>query len=264
MLMLKALWAYRQFVWSSVMREFNARYRASLLGAAWSVAQPLTLIVIYTVIFGSLMRAQLPGHESTPYAFSIYLCAGVVTWTLFAEMLSRLTTVFLEHATLMKKTNFPRICLPAIVVGGSLVNFVILAGLYLTFLALIGHLPGLPLIAVVPLLALQVLFALGLGVLLGSLHVFFRDVAQFTQVLLQFWFWLTPIVYTADIIPEQYRSWLALNPMQPLLRGYQTIFLEQQWPDFASLLPLAVATLMALVLGLSFFLRRVPEMVDEL
>lgn len=262
--MLKALWACRSFVWSSVLREFHGKYRESLLGAFWSVANPLAMIVIYTVVFGQLMRPQLAGHEQTPFAFSIYLCAGVITWGLFAEMLGRLNSVFLEHGNLIKKSNFPRICLPAIVAVSALVNFSIVLTLYLAFLALIGHWPGTVLLAVVPLLALQVLFTLGLGIFLGTLNVFFRDVGQLTGIALQFWFWLTPIVYVFDALPGAARAVLRYNPLQPLMAAYQTIFLDQRLPDFASLLPLAGLTLFFLFLGARFFLSRVGELVDEL
>mgnify|MGYP003444664651 CR=1 FL=1 len=140
--MFRSLWAYRGFVWSSVLREFNGKYRESLFGAFWSVASPLSMIIVYTVIFSQLMRATLPGQEQVPFAFSIYLCAGVITWGLFAEMLARLNNVFLEHGNLIKKSNFPRICLPAIVTLSALINFGIVFGLYLVFLAIIGHWPG--------------------------------------------------------------------------------------------------------------------------
>ena len=262
--MLKSLWAYRSFVGGSVWREFSGKYRESLFGAFWSVANPLAMIVIYTVVFGQLMRSKLAGHEQTPFAFSIYLCAGVITWGLFAEMLGRLNNVFLEHSNLIKKSNFPRICLPAIVAVSALVNFGIVFGLYLAFLALIGHWPGWALWAVVPLLALQVLFTLGLGVFLGTLNVFFRDVGQFTGIVLQFWFWLTPIVYVFDSLPEAARNVLQYNPLQPLMVAYQTIFLNQRAPDFSSLVPLAVLTVFFLLLGARFFLSRVGELVDEL
>ena len=262
--MLKALWAYRNFVWSSVLREFHGKYRESLLGAFWSVANPLTMIVIYTVVFGQLMRPKLAGHEETPFAFSIYLCAGVITWGLFAEMLGRLNNVFLEHGNLIKKSNFPRICLPAIVATSALVNFGIVFSLYLVFLALIGHWPGVALLAVLPLLALQVLFTLGLGIFLGTLNVFFRDVGQLTGIVVQFWFWLTPIVYVFDSLPEAARNVLQHNPLQPLMLAYQTIFLNQRLPDFASLVPLTVLTVFFLLLGARFFLSRVGELVDEL
>lgn len=262
--MFKALWAYRRFIWSSVLREFNAKYRESLLGAFWSVANPLAMIVIYTVIFGQLMKPTLAGHEKTPFAFSIYLCAGVVTWTLFGEMLGRLNNVFLEHGNLIKKANFPRICLPAIVTVSALLNFAIVFALYLAFLALIGHWPGWPLLALVPLLLLQLLFTLGLGVFLGTLNVFFRDVGQLTGIVLQFWFWLTPIVYTFAALPGVARDALKYNPLLPLIEAYQTVFLDGVWPDFSALEPLLVLTVALLFLGAYFFLARVGELVDEL
>lgn len=262
--MFRSLWAYRGFVWSSVLREFNGRYRESLFGAFWSVANPLAMIVIYTVIFGQLLRPTLSGHEQSPFAFGIYLCAGVITWGLFAEMLGRLNSVFLEHGNLIKKANFPRICLPAIVALSALINFGIILGVYLIFLAVIGHWPGWALLALVPLLALQLLFTLGLGIFLGTLNVFFRDVGQFTGVVLQFWFWLTPIVYTLSALPEGARNILQYNPMQALMAAYQQLFLDKTLPDFSTLLPLTGLTIFFLFLGAGFFLTRVGELVDEL
>ena len=262
--MLQPLWAYRSFVYSSVLREFNARYRESLLGALWAVANPLSMIVIYTVVFGQLMRPNLPGHENTAFAFSIYLCAGVITWSLFAEMLGRLNGVFLENGNLIKKSNFPRICLPAIVAISALLNFSIVFALYLAFLALIGHWPGWPMLAIVPLLALQVLFTLGLGVFLGTLNVFFRDVSQLTAVVLQFWFWLTPIVYALEAIPRQAQNVLRYNPLQPLMAAYQRVFLERAWPLWETLLPLTLVAAGLLWLSARFFALRSGEMVDEL
>ena len=262
--MLKALWGYRGFIWSSVLREFHGKYRESLLGAFWSVANPLAMIVIYTVVFGQLMRPQLAGHEQTPFAFSIYLCAGVITWGLFAEMLGRLNNVFLEHGNLIKKSNFPRICLPAIVATSALVNFGIVFGLYLAFLVLIGHWPGWVLLAVVPLLVLQVLFTLGLGIFLGTLNVFFRDVGQLMGIVLQFWFWLTPIVYVFASLPAAARKVLQYNPLQPLIAAYQALFLSRTVPDFSSLVPLVLLTAFFLFLGGRFFLSRAGELVDEL
>jgi lipopolysaccharide transport system permease protein len=263
-MMFRSLWQYRGFVWSSVLREFNGKYRESLLGAFWAVASPLTMIVIYTVIFSQLLRPTLVGFESTPFAFSIYLCVGVITWSLFAEMLSRLTTVFLEHGNIIKKANFPRICLPTMVVLSALINFGILFALYLLFLAIIGHWPGWVLFAAVPLLALQILFTVGLGIFLGTLNVFFRDVGQFTGVVLQFWFWLTPIVYTLPALPEPARELMQLNPLQPLMAAYQSVFLGRVVPDYSTLLPLTVLALFFLIVGARFFLGRVGELVDEL
>ena len=263
-LMFAALWTYRHFIFSSIKRDFESRYRASLLGAFWIVAQPLTMIVIYTVVFGELMQAGLPGYEQTPFAFSIYLCAGIIFWGLHAEILSRMTTVFVDHANLIKKTAFPRVCLPAIVAGTALVNLAVILSLFFGFLLWINSWPGLVVLAVVPILFLQMMLSMGLGLLLGTLHVFFRDVGQFVSILLQFWFWLTPIVYPLQIVPERFAAWLALNPMQPLMAAYQDIFLARAAPDYSSLHATLWLAIVLLLLGAWLFLRHAHELVDEL
>ena len=262
--MLRALWAYRGFVASSIAREFSARYRESLLGAFWSVANPLAMILIYTLIFSQLMRAGLPGHAGDPYAFSIYLCAGIIPWNLFADTLNRLANVFLDNGNLIKKANFPRICLPVIAILAELVNFVIILALYLVFLALVGHWPGWLLLALPPLLALQLLFVLGLGVFLGTLNVFFRDVRQLTGVVLQFWFWLTPIVYPTSVLPDSVRPWLELNPLAPLMAAYQGILVAGEWPAWQSLWLITLLAVLFCTLGYRLFRKRAGEMVDEL
>ena len=261
---LRALLSYRGFILASVRREFDARYKGSLLGGLWAIASPLSMIAIYAVVFGGLMRPALPGHDGTPFAFGIYLCAGIITWGMLAEMLMRMNSVFVENGNLIKKASFPRVCLPAIVVLSSLVNFSIVFGVYLLFLLAVGHLPGWPLLALVPLLALQVLFCLGLGVVLGILNVFFRDVSQFTAVALQFWFWLTPIVYTPAVLPPAVRDALPFNPAYGLIAGYQSIFLDHAWPDWRLLASAVVATVVLLALAVRLYVRRAGELADEL
>ncbi|HYD82225.1 MAG TPA: ABC transporter permease [Paucimonas sp.] len=261
--MLRAIWSYRGFILGSVKREFQARYRNSLLGAAWTVLNPLAMIVVYTIIFSQVMRSRLPGADNQ-FAYSIYLCAGILTWGLFAEITGRAQNVFLEHANLIKKINFPRICLPVIVVLNAGVNFAIIFGLFLAFLLFSGNFPGLALAAVPPVLAIQILFSIGLGMVVGVLNVFFRDVGQFFGVLLQFWFWLTPVVYTASILPQSVQSWLQWNPMTPVIGAYQEIFVHAAWPDWSGLVFPAVFGLLLCVFGMRLFRKRVGEIVDEL
>ena len=261
--MIRALWAYRGFILGSVKREFQIKYRNSLLGAAWNIINPLSMIVVYTVIFSEIMKARLPGIASN-YAFSIYLCAGVLTWGLFAEITNRATGMFVDNANLLKKLSFPRLCLPVVVVCNGLLNFAIVFGLFLTFLLLTGQLPGLTLLALLPLLLLQVAFAIGLGISLGMLNVFFRDVGQFFSIFLTFWFWLTPIVYPMTILPERVQSLMRWNPMYRLITAYQDVLLYNRWPNWYSLWPVAVLAVLLCIYGLYLFRRRSGEMVDEL
>jgi lipopolysaccharide transport system permease protein len=263
MSMLRAIWAYRGFIRGSVQREFQIKYRNSLLGAAWNIINPLAMIVVYTVIFAQVMRAKLPGVDST-FAYSIYLCAGILTWGLFAEMVGRSQNMFLENANLLKKISFPRITLPIIVVANAGLNFAIVFGLFLAFLVVSGNFPGWVVLAVLPVLALQIAFAMGLGMVLGVLNVFFRDVGQVFGIFLQFWFWLTPIVYPASILPEAIKPYLAINPMASVMTAYQGILVNHQWPQWINMWPTALLTIGLCLLGLHLFKKNVGEMVDEL
>lgn len=260
---LKAIWSYRGFIAGSVRREIQARYRGSLLGAFWIVASPLASIFIYTVIFAEVMRARLPGVDGK-FAYSIYLCAGILTWSFFTEIVSRCQTVFLEHANLLKKLSFPRICLPVIVVLVASFNFLVVLLVFLAFLLLSGNWPGLSLLAFFLVLALQVMMATGLGVLLGVLNVFFRDVGHLFGIVLQFWFWATPIVYPLGILSDAIRPWIERNPVTPMMSAYQQVFTRGEWPLWQALLPSAAFALVCCVLAWLLFRRRAGEMVDEL
>lgn len=260
---LKAVWNFRGFVFGSVRREFQLRYRGTMLGIAWPVLQPLAMILIYTVIFSQVMKAKLHGVEGD-FAYSIYLCAGIITWGLFYEIIQRSQSVFLDNANLLKKLCFPRLALPVIVVATALLNFSIVFGIFLIFLLITGNFPGMAIIAMVPLLAVQVLLAVGFGVTLGVLNVFFRDIGQLSGVLLQFWFWATPIVYIASILPEWLRPWMNLNPMYHIMQGYQNIFVANQWPDWQNLALLTLFSMGLATYAVYFFRRHAGEIVDEL
>jgi lipopolysaccharide transport system permease protein len=261
--LLRALWAYRGFILGSVKREFQLKYRNSLLGATWTILNPLAMIFVYTVIFAQVMKAKLPGVDST-FAYSIYLCAGVLTWGLFAEIIGRGQSVFLEHANLIKKISFPRICLPVVVILSVGLNFFIIFSLFTLFLLLSGNFPGWPYLAVFPVLFLQVLFSIGLAIIIGVLNVFFRDVGQFFGIVLQFWFWLTPIVYPAAILPEKIKALMVFNPMASFMAAYQGIFVSRIVPDWKDFIWITVVSLALCILAMRLFRKRAGEMVDEL
>ncbi|PWF49009.1 ABC transporter permease [Massilia glaciei] len=262
-LLLRAAWSYRGFVLGSVKREFESKYRNALLGAAWSVLNPVAMILVYTVIFAQVMQARLPGRDSF-FAYSIYLCAGILSWGLFAEITGRAQTMFIEKANLIKKIAFPRICLPLIVVLNALLNFCIIFGLFIVFLLATGNFPGMVFWAIVPVLALLALFAIGLGLIVGVLNVFFRDIGQFFGIVLQFWFWLTPIVYTPDIVPVGVRELLAYNPLAAIIGACQTIVVHGAAPHWPSLAPAFALGLGMCWFGLRLFRKRAGDMLDEL
>lgn len=263
MQMIKALWGHRSFIFGSVKREFQSKYSNSLLGAAWTVIRPLTMIVVYTVVFSQIMRAKLSGVD-TPFAYSIYLCAGILTWSFFSEIVGRAETIFIENANLIKKVSFPRLCLPVILVANASVNFAIIFGLFTVFLIVTGSFPGLVYLAIFPVLAIQILFSAGLGITVGVLNVFFRDIGQLFAVALQLLFWVTPVVYPINILPPFFQELVKFNPMTNLIGAYQGILVNGQWPDWYALWPVTLLSVLLCWWGAHLFRKHVGEMVDEL
>ncbi|MDP3704623.1 MAG: ABC transporter permease [Legionellaceae bacterium] len=260
---MSVIWSYRGFILASVKREFQLKYRNSLLGVIWTILNPLCMIFIYTVIFSQVMKARLPGVENT-FAYSIYLCSGIITWFFFSETLSRSISVFVDNASLIKKLTFPRICLPIIVILGSVLNFSIMFALFTLFLCFTGNFPGWVYLATPIVLIIQITFAMGLGMFLGVLNVFFRDVGQFFTLFLQIWFWLTPIVYSVTILPVWVQSIIKLNPMFSIVNAYHDIFVSHCLPSWLSLMPVIGLSLLCCLLAQRTFHKRNADMVDEL
>lgn len=260
---LAGLWHFRGFIVGSVKREFQGRYRNSLFGAAWTVLNPLSMIAVYTLVFSQVMRAKLPGVDST-FAYSVFLMAGLIPWGLFAEIVSRGQGMFLENANLIKKVSFPKSCLLLIIISGSMLNFIITLGLFVLIAWTLGVFPGWSLLGVIPLVALLIIIAGSLGLMLGVYNVFFRDAGQLTGIFLQFCFWLTPIVYAIDIIPESYRGWVSFNPLVPLYTGFQHVFVQGLLPNWLSLMPTIIFSILLLLSALAVFKKHMNDMVDEL
>lgn len=261
--LIRSLWAYRGFILGSVKREFQNKYQNSMLGALWNVLNPLAMIVVYTVIFTQLMRTKLPGVDSS-FGYSTYLCAGVLTWGLFSEITTRSQNSFLDNANLLKKINFPRLCLPVIVILNALLNFAIVFGLFTVFLVVSGSFPGWAYISLIPLLALIIIFAVGLGMVLGVLNVFFRDVGQAFGIFISFWFWLTPIVYPINILPKVGQDLMMYNPLAPLLGAVQNVLVQGLWPNWMNLIYPILLGFILCILGWRLFKKHSGEMVDEL
>lgn len=261
--MIRALWHYRSFILGLVARDFRIRYMNSFLGSLWAILNPIAQILVYTLIFSQIMMTRLPGIDNA-FAYSIYLCAGVLNWQYFSEVLTRMQTIFIDQSELLKKANFPRTSLPLFVLLSASINYGIMIGLYIIFLVTVGQFPGWTIFAMLPLLLVQQCFAAGLGILLATLNVFFRDIGHIMGVVLQFWFWLTPIVYPRSIVPERFEWILDANPLSWLMKSYQNLFLVGEWPHWAGGSWLFALAAVSLLLGYLAFKRLNKEMVDEL
>ena len=261
--LLQAVWNYRYFILSSIKTEFHSRFARSKFGVFWMVLHPLAQVLIFALILSQIMTAKLPGVESQ-YAYPIYLLAGMLGWSLFSEILSRLLTVFIDNGNLLKKVAFPKLALPLITIGSALINFILLLLMMFIVFAFLGHMP-LQALYWLPLLAfITIGLSVGIGLILGTINVFIRDIGQFMTIVMQFWFWLTPIVYMSSIIPEKYQGLLLMNPMTGVIMGYQNVLVYDKAPDASLLLYPCILAIVTLVSALIIFRKASEEMADVL
>ncbi|NHN74911.1 ABC transporter permease [Vibrio fluvialis] len=261
--MLLPLWAYRYFILSSIRTEFRSRFARSKLGGLWMVLNPLAMVLVYALILSQIMTAKLP-EVATQYAYPVYILSGVIGWTLFAEVLGRCLNVFIDNGNLLKKMSFPKLALPLVVVGSGLVNFVLLFITMFIVFGFLGHLPYHALQWLPLLVLLTIGLAVGIGLFFGVLNVFMRDIGQVLNVVLQFWFWLTPIVYMTSIVPSEYQWVITANPLSNIVIGFQNILLYDKSPQFSTLLYPMSFSLFFLVLAFIIYRKANKEMADVL
>jgi len=261
--MLRDLYLYRGFIVQSVRNELISRFSRSKLGGLWAILNPLSQVLIYALILSNVLAAKLPGIDSQ-YAYAIYLMAGLLGFTLFSEIVNRCLNIFIEHGNLIKKMSFPRITLPTIAVVSCVVNNLLLFISMLGIFAILGHQFNMAMLWLIPLTLVVIVLSLGIGLILGVMNVFLRDIGQVIPIILQMLFWFTPIVYPVTIIPEAYRHWLNLNPIYPIIDAYQQILVYGNSPQWGGILiVLAIGVVLSLV-GLFMFRRSSAEMVDAL
>lgn len=261
--MLRSLWQYRLFILSSIHNELVTRFARSKLGGVWMIINPLAQVAIYALILSNVLAAKLPGIDNK-YAYSIYLMAGLLAWTLFSEIIGRCLNLFIEQGNLIKKIQFPHITLPAIVVGSNIVNNALLFIAMLGIFLLLDHHFSPTMLLLLPLTIILSGFALGVGLVLGVINVFVRDLGQAVPIVLQILFWFTPITYPAEIFPESYRFWLNLNPLYHFTAPYQDILVFARAPSLSGIIVMCALSVLLLSLSLFLFRRSSEEMVDVL
>ena len=214
----------RRTIWAMARMEIRKRYVGTLAGMAWSVAHPLMMILIYWVIFSLGFRVHPAGN--TP--FIVYFLCGLIPWTAFAETVSASSNAVTGNPYLVKKTVFPTEILPLAHWLASMVSHVIM----LVILAIVIMASGLRFsfynVQFVYFLLGMAVFSVGLGWIVAALNVFYRDVGQILAVVLNMWFWLTPVVWTEDMmlrLPQSLRFLPKLNPMYYVIHGYRASFI---------------------------------------
>jgi len=261
--MLKGAWNYKHFIYSSIKAEINGRYTRSRLGGAWIILHPLAQALVLAIVLSQLLGARLSGIESE-YAYAVYLLSGTLAWNFFAETTANTISMFRERANLLKKINFPKICIPLIVVGTALINHIILMVIVLLIVWGLGVVPTSALLFLPLFVLINLALALGIGLILSVFDVFARDVGHLWQVIIQFWFWLTPIVYVENILPEAVKQFMIYNPMYWITHSYQQVIAYGSIPNFQPLFIIIGIALLLLSFGFTLFIRASSDIVDAL
>lgn len=262
--MLAAVWQYRYFILSSIQVDFKARFVRSRLGGLWLIINPLVQAAIFALILGQVLAGRLPGKTDDPLAYPIYLLSGTLGWSFFSEVIVRCLTVFIDNGNLLKKLVFPKICLPLIIAGSAIFNNMLLFSSILLIFLVLGFIPGVHVLWIPLLTVVNLIFSLSIGIILGTLNVFIRDLSQVVPIVLQLGFWFTPIVYSPEILPESIKGLVKLSPMYWLIQGYQSSILFNTWPPLIEIGAIFIASIVISIVSMAIFRRASAEIVDVL
>ena len=254
---LSALVTYRELLYNWVLRAIKVRYKQSLLGVAWAVLQPLSLTVIFTLVF--TLFARIP-TEGIPYPIFSY-CA-LLPWTFFANSLSFATPSLVSNMSLVTKIYFPREIFPLASVLASFFDFLVASVIFLGMMLYYRVSPS-PLFLLVPLvLVVQVMLTVGIALLASAINVFYRDVRFVIPLAMQLWMYASPVVYPVSAVPERLQPFYLLNPMAPIIDSYRRVILQGQMPDWPYLGLAALISGLLLVVGYGYFKRVEMEFAD--
>jgi ABC-type polysaccharide/polyol phosphate export permease len=209
-----------------ISRDFKSRYAGSALGVLWAFLQPLCMMAILWFVFEHGLKAS---KQQGDVPFVAWFFSAMIAWNLFAEILQVNTNVISEYSFLLKKINFPVTILPLVKIGSSLLMHFVFVGLLCCILTISGVYPSWHWLQFIYYLAGLLVLLLGLGWATSALNVFLKDVGQLVGISVQFGFWMTPVIWNIQALPENYRWLIKLNPVFYIVDGYRQTFIYHQW-----------------------------------
>ncbi len=246
--LLRETYRYRELIWALAMKELKIRYKRSVLGFLWALLNPMLLMLVLTVVFSTIMSFNLPHY-------AIFLLSVLLPWTFVSQCLSYATEAIVGNADLIKKIRVAKLVFPVAAVVSNLINLLLSFISLVLIVALMGHPFYITwLYLPVPLAAL-IIFTLGGTFFFAAANVYYRDVAHILQILLQAWFYITPIIFSIDFFPAKYRIFFKLNPIQYILNGFRLGVYYGKLPSPESVAISFICAFAALAIGFSVFRR---------
>lgn len=254
---LRELWRYRELVRNFVVRDLKARYKNSVLGFLWSLANPLLMMIVFTIVFTRLFRNDTP-------AFPVFVLSGLLAWNWCASSVMGGVHSITGNPHLIKKVYFPRELLPLSMVLSNGVNFLLALVPLVAIAAVFGRPPSLLWLLLPIPIVVQLVFLTGLAMFLGSLNVYFRDTEPIMDVLVLAWFFLTPVFYQLeDFSNENARMLYILNPMASIISTYRLLVYHGAMPDAAFVARMAAQAVVMFAIGYWYFRRNAADFGEE-
>jgi lipopolysaccharide transport system permease protein len=254
---LRGLWQYRDLFYTLSVHRIKVRYKQSLLGLAWAILQPVSLMLIYTVIFSVI--AKVPS-EGVPYA--VFAFAALLPWTFFSSTLTNATQGLVSHSQLVTKVYFAREILPLTYVSAALFDFAVASTFLMALFVYYGVKLTTYALWAIPILVLLAMLATSFSLVFSVVQVRFRDVGVAMPLLLQIWMFASPVVYPLSAVPLRLRGWYALNPLVGVIENFRRVVLQGVAPDFYSLAVSTAFAVIVLPLAYLYFKKVEATMAD--
>ncbi len=253
-----SLYSYRELLKGLVFKDLKLKYRGSVFGFVWSLANPLLMIIVYSVAFTFILRVR--GEM-----FVFYLMLGQLSWTFFASSASMSTGAIVDNAGLMRSVFFPRAILPIATVLFNLAQYLLTIAVFLPVMLLWYRIPLVPPMLLFPIfLAMQAVFSIGVALILATVTAFFRDVKHLLDVALSVLFWTTPIVYELTQVPERLRLLILISPVSPFVVAYHDIFFYRIWPEPTVWVVAAIYAVGSFLVGAALLLAFEDRFTEQL
>jgi lipopolysaccharide transport system permease protein len=253
--LIRDTYRYRELIWALALKELTLRYKRSFLGFVWALLNPMLLMLVMTIVFSTIMVSlKLPNY-------AVFVFSGLLPWTFISQSLSYATESIVGNGDLIKKVRVAKLVFPVAAVVSNMINFMLsLIPLVLVVLVLRHPFHWTWIFLPVPVLALF-LFTLGATFFFAAANVYYRDVAHIVQILLQVWFYVTPILYTLDLFPERYRIFFKLNPVIYVLNGFHLSVYYGLLPTWQSIAASFACAFISLFIGFAVFRSRQDDFV---
>lgn len=254
---IKDLYSYRELLKTNITKDVGGKYKHSFLGVLWSFINPLLQIAVYALVFQVILKSNIENY-------TVYLCCGLIPWQYFYNVVIRGAAVMVDNGNIIKKVYFPREILPISLVASEGVNFLIATIIILGFVVFGGIGLSWNILWYFLILLIQFIVSIGISLIVSSLTVYFRDLLHLLGVFMQLLFYATPIVYSMEAVPANFRWLLRLNPMSYLIDGYRAIFYNKTMPNFRELLIAFIMGIVLCVAGYFVFKKLEKRFAEEL